>query len=291
MSSPAELVVLPELVLQGAWQMTLDHWLLKAVDAGVLGPVLRFYHWPWPCLSLGRHQHSYPARWDALAHQGHLELVRRPSGGSAVLHGGGLTYALVLPITMVAGGTGVERYRFCCRWLQGAFAQLGHPLMFGRDAAHLTSSHCFDRATAADLVEADGNKRIGSAQRRSRRALLQHGEMALWPSPVLWRQVFGHGPPAGLPLHPSALPHLQQLLRQALMGQLGLRHWRCWQPSPMAWTTMAPVAHGAWSGCPSGGGSHGPIGLRYWNFGVLGTGGGVLTEHQEPVNGGHEGLG
>ena len=241
MSPPPELVVLPELVLQGAWQMTVDHWLLKAVDAGVLGPVLRFYHWPWPCLSLGRHQHSYPTRWDALAHQGHLELVRRPSGGAAVLHGGGLTYALVLPMTMVSGRTGVERYRFCCRWLQNVFAHLGYPLVFGQDPARLTSSHCFDRTTAADLVDAkDGNKRIGSAQRRSRRALLQHGEMVLWSTPsVLWQQVFGQAAPPGLPVHPSDLHSLQQLLRQALMEQLGLYHWRCWQPGPKTWTAMA----------------------------------------------------
>ena len=248
MSPPPELVVLPELVLQGAWQMTVDHWLLKAVDAGVLGPVLRFYHWPWPCLSLGRHQHSYPTRWDALAHQGHLELVRRPSGGAAVLHGGGLTYALVLPMTMVSGRTGVERYHFCCRWLQHVFAHLGYPLVFGQDPARLTSSHCFDRATAADLVDAkDGNKRIGSAQRRSRRALLQHGEMVLWSTPsVLWQQVFGQAAPPGLPVHPSDLHSLQQLLRQALMEQLGLYHWRCWQPGPKTWTAMArlPMADG-----------------------------------------------
>jgi len=239
-SPPAELVVLPELVLQGTWQMTLDHWLLKAVDAGVLGPVLRFYHWPWPCLSLGRHQYAYPARWDALDHQGHLELVRRPSGGSAVLHGSGLTYAMVLPVTMVSGRTGVERYRFCCRWLQHVFARLGHPLVFGRDSAGRTGSHCFDRSTAADLVGArDGNKRIGSAQRRSRRALLQHGEMVLRPaSSALWQQVFGQGAPPGLPLHPSELHNLQQLLRQALMQQLGLDHWRCWQPDPETWTAM-----------------------------------------------------
>ena len=232
------------MVLQGTWQMTLDHWLLKAVDAGALGPVLRFYHWPWPCLSLGRHQHSYPAPWDALARQGRLELVRRPSGGSAVLHGSGFTYALVLPVTMVSGRTGVERYRFCCRWLQQVFAQLGHPLVFGQAPASLAGSHCFDCATAADLVGVkDGNKRIGSAQRRSRRALLQHGEILLWPpSPVLWQQVFGHGAaPGGLPLHPSEVPSLQRRLRQALMEQLGLFHWRCWQPSPEAWTAMAPL--------------------------------------------------
>ena len=249
-SSAAQLLVLPDMVLQGAWQMTLDHWLLKAVDAGELGPVLRFYHWPWPCLSLGRHQYFYPASWDAMARQGHLDLVRRPSGGSAVLHGVGLTYALVLPITMVAGRTGVERYRFCCRWLQQGFAQLGHPLVFGQAPARLTSSNCFDRATAADLVGAeDGNKRIGSAQRRSRRALLQHGELMLWSAPpALWRQVFGPvAAPAALPLHRSEVPSLQHLLRQALMQQLGLRQWRYWQPGPKAWTAMArlPMEHGA----------------------------------------------
>ena len=245
MSPSTELVVLPDMVLQGAWQMTLDHWLLKAVDAGASGPVLRFYHWPWPCLSLGRHQHSCPAPWGALARRGHLELVRRPSGGSAVLHGSGLTYAIVLPITMVPGRTGVERYRFCCRWLQQVFAQLGHPLVFGQDSARATGSHCFDRATAADLVDArDGNKRIGSAQRRSRRALLQHGEMVLWSTPPgLWRQVFGPAAaPAALPLHPSETASLQRLLRQALMEQLGLRQWRRWQPDSRTWTAMARLS-------------------------------------------------
>lgn len=253
MTLPAELVVLPDLVLQGAWQMTLDHWLLKAVHAGALGPVLRFYHWPWPCLSLGRHQRTYPSQWDALAHQGHLELVRRPSGGSAVLHGCGLTYAMVLPVTMASGRTGVERYRFCCRWLQNGFAQLGYPLVFGQDAAGLTGSHCFDRATAADLVDAkDGNKRIGSAQRRTRRALLQHGEMVVQSMPpVLWQQVFGKAAPSGRPLHSPELHNLQQLLRQALMQQLGIRHWRCWQPGPKAWAVMAQLPM-----------EHGPAGLR-----------------------------
>ena len=241
MSPPAELVVLPDLALQGAWQMTIDHWLLKAVDGGALGPVLRFYHWPWPCLSLGRHQYAYPARWDALARHGHLELVRRPSGGSAVLHGGGLTYAMVLPVTMVAGCTGMERYRFCCRWLRRVFDRLGHPLVFGQAPARGTGSHCFDRATAADLVGAqDGNKRIGNAQRRSRRALLQHGEILLQsPPPVLWRQVFGQAAPPGLGLGPSRLDSLQGLLRQALMQQLGLDRWRCWRPGPDAWAAMA----------------------------------------------------
>ena len=244
MRHPAELLVLPELVLQGAWQMTIDYWLLKAVDSGVLGPVLRFYHWPWPCLSLGRHQRSYPNRWNVLASQGHLELVRRPSGGSAVLHGGGLTYALVLPITMVPGSTGAERYRFCCHWLQQVFNQLGHPLAYGQEPARLTNSHCFDRATAADLVGTkDGDKRIGSAQRRSRHALLQHGEIVLRiPAPALWQQVFGQVAPAGLPLLPSELDSLQPRLRQALMDQLGLRHWRCWQPNSEAWTAMAQLS-------------------------------------------------
>jgi len=237
------LLVLPELVLQGPWQMAIDHWLLRAVDAGELGPVLRFYRWPWPCLSLGCHQRSYPNTWNTMACHGDLELVWRPSGGSGVLHGSGLTYALVLPITMVPGRTGVERYRFCCQWLQKAFEQLGHPLVFGQDhgvaRGVARTHHCFGDASAADLVDVQGgSKRIGNAQRRSRRALLQHGEILLNPPPLLWQQVFCQPAPRIFPLLPSDVHGLQQRLRQALMEQLGLNHWQPWVPSPGEWTAM-----------------------------------------------------
>ena len=244
-----QLLLLPDLVLQGAWQMAIDHWLLEAVNAGRSAVVLRFYRWPWPVLSLGRHQRRYPAHWNTLAQHGQLELVRRPSGGMAVLHWGGLTYALVLPRRILPNGSCVEHYRFCCRWLQQGCATCGMPLRFGRSPASLGGNHCFSRATAADLVDDDGgHKRIGNAQLRCTHAVLQHGEILLHPEPRLWRQLFGTTAPPGASLptargsrqgHDAGTDTLKQQLLEALTRQLGIARWQVWQPDAEDWTAMA----------------------------------------------------
>jgi lipoate-protein ligase A len=116
-----------------------------------------------------------------------------------VLHAGELTYALVCrPVSRRR----LEAYGQACRWLQEAFAGLGQPLQFGAAAAvdaHRRSS-CFARAAAADLVHANGAKRIGSAQLWRGPLLLQHGSVLLDPPPPLWRQLFGEDPPPLTPL-------------------------------------------------------------------------------------------
>ena len=246
------LLVLPDLVLQGAWQMALDRWLLDAVAACGSAVVLRFYGWPWPVLSLGRHQRRYPAHWDALARAGALELVRRPSGGTAVLHWGGLTYALVVPRRLLPGGSSTDVYRFCCRWLQQGAAACGMPLRFGDGAASLGCSHCFSQATAADLVDKDtGHKRIGNAQLRGTHAVLQHGEILLRPAAALWQQLFGSAAPPAAPFRahgsshksnadPVAVSLLKQQLLAALTRQLGLTRRHRWQPAAEDWAAMAP---------------------------------------------------
>ena len=256
------LLVLPDLVLQGAWQMALDRWLLDAVadDGSVV--VLRFYGWPWPVLSLGRHQRRYPAQWDAMARAGDLELVRRPSGGTAVLHWGGLTYALVIPRRLLPRGAGADSYRFCCRWLQQGCAACGMPLQFGDGAASLGGRHCFSQATAADLVDAGGDhKRIGNAQLRSTHAVLQHGEILLRPPSVLWRQLFGAAAPPVPPFlangssggDAAAVRLLKQQLVAALTRQLGITRQHRWQPAAADWGAMAatmanrPECAGPWA--------------------------------------------
>jgi CheY-like chemotaxis protein len=68
--------------------MAIDSWLLEASLLDPAGaPALRFYRWSRPTLSLGFHQRFLPAHWRELARSGAIELVRRPSGGRAVLHG------------------------------------------------------------------------------------------------------------------------------------------------------------------------------------------------------------
>lgn len=200
--------LLPTYRLGGTWQMAIDSWLL---DRG--GPALRLYRWQRPCLSLGLHQRHLPAHWQALAASGALELVRRPSGGQAVLHGGDLTYALVWPDPP---RDRIAAYRLACGWLQAAFAALGQPLVYGTAPASLAGRSCFASSTAADLVHPhSGEKRIGSAQLWRGGRLLQHGSIQLNPDPELWRQLFDGTPPTLPPLPVDAMELEQALLAAA----------------------------------------------------------------------------
>jgi lipoate-protein ligase A len=197
--------------------MAIDRWMVQQQLAGA-PPMLRLYRWSAPALSLGRHQQRWPAHWCRLEAEGRLALVRRPSGGRAVLHAGELTYALAM---RPAQRQREAVYRQCCQWLQQAFAALGEPLVFGEAAAAAAAqrSSCFASATPADLIGLDGRKRIGSAQLWQGPALLQHGSVLLDPPLALWRELFGDEPPA---LSPLALQgdQLDQLLRAAAQEHL-----------------------------------------------------------------------
>ena len=86
------------------------------------GPVLRFYLWEGAWLSLGRHQTPRSNHWLSLVRNGSLKMVRRPSGGGAVLHGGGLTYALIWPDPPRQRR---EAYRRVNAWISSGLARLG----------------------------------------------------------------------------------------------------------------------------------------------------------------------
>ena len=209
---------IPPLAGSGPFQMALDELLLdQAVAARVPQACLRLYSWSGPWLSLGYHQRHLPAAWLALARQGQLGLVRRPSGGRAVLHGGSLTYALIEPNP---AGDRRQAYRDHCRWLQRAFAEMGLPLSFGSARAAADSGNCFARASAADLVHSNGTKRIGSAQLWRRGVLLQHGSLLIDPPRELWWQLFQEPPPE-LPLLPEGVAALGVRLRRAAEVDLG----------------------------------------------------------------------
>jgi len=209
---------IPPLAGSGPFQMALDELLLdQAVAARVPQACLRLYSWSGPWLSLGYHQRHLPAAWLALARQGQLGLVRRPSGGRAVLHGGSLTYALIEPNP---AGDRRQAYRDHCRWLQRAFAEMGLPLSFGTARAAADSGSCFARSSAADLVHGNGAKRIGSAQLWRRGVLLQHGSLLIDPPRELWWQLFQEPPPE-LPLLPEGVAALGVRLRRAAEVDLG----------------------------------------------------------------------
>ncbi|MCU0569095.1 MAG: lipoate--protein ligase family protein [Oculatellaceae cyanobacterium Prado106] len=196
--------LIPFMTASGAVQMALDRWLLNQHLLGLHPPTLRFYTWSPVAISLGHHQSKVPVAWRDLTWQGEaVELVRRPSGGRAVLHQGDLTYAIA------ASGFSNQRsqaYQEICQFLVEGWRSLSVPLQFGRAGrGYIHNPNCFGTATGADLVMANGAKIIGSAQLRQGTAILQHGSMRLDPDPALYRTVFG------LELEPLAFPlHLNQ---------------------------------------------------------------------------------
>ena len=186
--------------------------------------VLRFYEWSPPAVSLGYHQRSYPDRWQEICWQGKpLDIVRRPTGGRAVLHQGDLTYAIA---TSGLSGKAIAVYRFLSEFLIKGWQRLGVELTYaGRqpsgDRTYTRRTSCFATRTSADLVLATGEKFIGSAQLRQGKAVLQHGSMVLEPDIELYRAVFGDRcslPRLGLPetgadLQKSAIAALKAAAR------------------------------------------------------------------------------
>lgn len=192
--------VIPLLSASGSLQMAIDQWLLEQHLAGKIGPTLRFYTWEPAAISLGYHQRRWPDFWQQLSFGGlPVELVRRPSGGRAVLHQGDLTYAVVLS---GLAGSRLKAYQNICEFLIEGWREMGVNLHYG-DAGrgYIHNPNCFGTATGADLVTPDGCKLIGSAQLRRGDAILQHGSMRLQPDVSLFSQVFGEQLiPVNLPL-------------------------------------------------------------------------------------------
>ncbi|MBT66803.1 MAG: ligase [Synechococcus sp. NP17] len=194
--------LIPTLDGEGPEHMAFDSLLLEhCYRKEKPGPVLRFYRWDGHWLSLGRHQTQLASHWQELVESNHMKLVRRPSGGGAVLHGGGLTYALIWPHPPRRRR---EAYRRLNTWLYSGFQRLGLELNPGVAPALAGSQNCFASATSADLVDPFGQKRIGNAQFWQRGHLLQHGEIPLAPHNQLWQEVFGTAPPCWRPFQPSA---------------------------------------------------------------------------------------
>ncbi|AFY60442.1 lipoate--protein ligase A [Synechococcus sp. PCC 6312] len=184
---------IPPITATGLTQMAIDTWLWQQQQQGGMTSCLRFYQWESAAISYGYHQKDLPAQWCTLAWGGKpLEIIKRPTGGRAVLHQGDLTYGIV---TRMAAPRRRLAYETLCQFLITGWGRLGLPLRLGSDLGHdQRTVNCFSRATTADLVLpcplSGGYKLIGSAQAWSGLTVLQQGSMRLWPDPNLWQQVF-----------------------------------------------------------------------------------------------------
>lgn len=168
----------------GAMNMALDEALLHAVAGGQSLPILRFYRWRPATVTLGYAQSVHTdIDLDVCAEAG-LDVVRRSTGGRAVLHAEEVTYAVMAPLnTGMFGGSVLECYRVISSVLQKTLLQLGlaAELVPGKARGghqNAMKAVCFSAPSQYELV-IEGRKVAGSAQKRHGRAFLQHGSLPL----------------------------------------------------------------------------------------------------------------
>lgn len=165
----------------GAWNMALDEAIMDAVAAGDSLPTLRFYAWEPPCLSLGKRQPLDGVDFERCRADG-IDVVRRATGGFAILHTDELTYSVaVRPDDPRADGAILDAYRKLSQGLLAGLRLLGaapemSPVVPG--GVHNASAACFEMPSAYEIVVGH-QKLIGSAQARPAGRVLQHGSLPL----------------------------------------------------------------------------------------------------------------
>ena len=164
----------------GAWNMAVDEVLLETAIARDLA-TLRFYRWCEPTASLGYFQRE--ADYFAETRFASLPAVRRLSGGGTLIHDRELTYSLTLPASQRLVELPMELYDFVHTAFINVLKRRGIAIQQRGAAVHQQDEPllCFAREDEHDLVLL-GHKVLGSAQRRRRGAILQHGGLVLGAS-------------------------------------------------------------------------------------------------------------
>jgi lipoyl(octanoyl) transferase len=179
MKEPWRLLITPP--AHGAWNMAADEAILEAVGRGDSLPTLRLYAWEPACLSLGYAQPLTDVDIPRLQGLG-WELVRRPTGGRAVLHTDEITYSVIAPLNEPClAGTVLESYSRLAAALEQTLRLLGllvevqeHPGTGGKTPNPV----CFEVPSTSEITSR-GKKLVGSAQARRKEGILQHGSLPL----------------------------------------------------------------------------------------------------------------
>lgn len=169
----------------GAMNMAVDEAILESVVNGSSLPTLRLYAWEPPCVSLGYAQPVSDVSIEELTKRGY-ELVRRPTGGRAILHTDELTYSVNGPQDepRLAGGV-LTSYNNLAQALLFALRSLGIPAVSEQRSAanpklesNKNNPVCFEVPSTYEIT-VGGKKIIGSAQARRKGGVLQHGSLPL----------------------------------------------------------------------------------------------------------------
>jgi lipoate-protein ligase A len=247
-------------VADGAWNMAVDEALLLASEDRA-APTLRLYGWKPAALSLGSRQVAATSHDPEFLRREGIALVRRPTGGRAVLHEHERTYAVVGRRNRSFPGGVLDTYRRISLALQEAFHALGVCAEMvharARGASIGDNPLCFASASAHEIVV--GHRKIaGSAQLRGRESFLQHGSILLATdarrleratgAPADGERFVGLDEARGLPTTPA---ELDGALVSAFESVFGIRlepgrlspdeertatRLRCWKYLSAAWT-------------------------------------------------------
>ncbi|MEZ4706269.1 MAG: biotin/lipoate A/B protein ligase family protein [Caldilineaceae bacterium] len=166
----------------GPANMAVDHAIAEACAAGASLPTLRFYRWQPPAVSLGRHQPLAEIDLDAAVAHGY-DIVRRTTGGRAILHVDELTYSVAAPKgePRVQGGV-MDAYLRLSNALVAGLHLLGVPADKAGAETKVSkdvSAACFEVPSAYEIT-VGGRKLMGSAQSRRAGYVLQHGSLPLF---------------------------------------------------------------------------------------------------------------
>lgn len=165
----------------GAWNMAADEYLLRAARQGKFPATLRFFSWVVPTLSLGYTQSIKEFDTQKIKDL-HWDLVRRPTGGRAILHVDEVTYSITAPLSSpIASGSILESYRRISNAFVCSLNTLGITAMNNKQyelpaGSSQNGAVCFEIPSNFEIT-VNGKKLIGSAQARKSDAMLQHGAL------------------------------------------------------------------------------------------------------------------
>lgn len=183
--------IIPYETRTGKENMQIDSDLLDfAIKNELKEPIFRLYGWKPACVSLGRNQKDDFLNYELLKSK-NIDVVRRLTGGRALLHDNEITYSFICPESFLQNGSHIiSSYKEISQILIDKFKKLGIDLDFGASKPIKTGfDYCMLISTGADLCYKE-KKLIGSAQCRSHGYILQHGSILYDYDKKLLEEIF-----------------------------------------------------------------------------------------------------
>ncbi len=199
------MIFLPFEINTGAFNMQKDADLLEnAIKDKLSEPIFRLYGWSPACVSLGRNQ-KIAFIDENFLQSNNIDIVRRLTGGRALLHDNEITYSYVCPVSSLEHGENVtESYKEISQIFIDKFKKLGIELEFGGKPARGHFDYCMLVSTGADLC-CNGKKLIGSAQFRKEGYILQHGSILYDYDKTLLEKIFNE------PINTSSITCIREI--------------------------------------------------------------------------------